>query len=103
MSETIPATMKCADCVFWERTDHPCDRTDLGECSKAAVLWNATDWQENEDGETVRVILPQFESQMLFAQDGSDYSASVITRHDFFCAHFEAVSVARKAFREGEK
>jgi len=34
--------------------------------------------------------MPKYENQKAFVQNGSDYYASLLTKADFSCAHFEA-------------
>lgn len=79
-------TTRCDQCAHWNPSVS--EPAGFGECEKATPLWDATEWGYEAD-EMRRVLLPGFENQMLFAQDASDYRASVITRADFFCAHHE--------------
>lgn len=78
--------MRCDQCKFWDQTEFKAVDGDLnfGLCTRALPFWNASTW--TEDGK--RVLLPEFEGRKFFAQDGSDYHASVYTAPDFFCAEF---------------
>jgi hypothetical protein len=90
--------LRCDKCKHWtqERTvGHYGYRAvaELGECTKAVQLWDATEWAsqdvDNPDSYTIRGIKPDLADQMSFVQDGSDYMASLWTKPQFFCAHFE--------------
>lgn len=86
--------MRCGECKHWVQDEKSYRAVaDLGECRKVELLWEATEWRLNEDGEPGycdRVIRSELVAQMSFVQDGSDYSARLWTKPDFFCAHFEA-------------
>lgn len=80
--------MRCDGCKYWMKYIDGYDQDlNLGKCNKAVVLWDATEWKKNETGDTKRIFKEEYKDQMLFAQDGSDYHATVYTRNDFFCAH----------------
>ena len=55
---------------------------------KAKPFWDCTDWG-TEETDYVRMLTPKFKDLKMFVQDGSDYSAHLWTRPNFFCAHFE--------------
>lgn len=75
---------RCDKCKYWINEEYPTN-PDLKVCSKAKPLWECSEW--NDDME--RVMLPEFKDLKMFVQDGSDYRAIMLTRSDFFCAHFE--------------
>lgn len=93
----IQGKMRCDACEHWTRVSSPgndylgADRDEfvVGDCDVAAPLWEATDWKK-VGNDTVRVLKEEYRDIMIFAQDGSDYSASVLTKPEFFCAHFKA-------------
>lgn len=84
---------RCDQCVFWNKEEGR-RIADVGLCSKAQALWEVTGWNEkwNEPGyneEPERVLLTEYQDLKMFVQDGSDYRAILLTKPDFFCAHFE--------------
>ena len=86
--------MRCDRCRHWVKDDDGYQQVrDIGRCSKAIELWEATEWtkdEDNEDSYCDRTIKPEYAGQMSFAMDASQYSASLWTKPQFFCAHFEA-------------
>ena len=77
--------MKCADCKHWtgpqEHRGHG-----LGECDKVQMYWDSTKWSD-EEGCFDRIEVDP--SNLMYVQDASDYAAYLLTKADFFCAHFE--------------
>lgn len=81
-------TMRCDGCKHWA-----VEAQDYGDgallaarlCSRAIEIWEATEWNDDYD----RVAKKGFEDVKMFVADGSGYSARLLTRADFFCAHFE--------------
>ena len=87
--------IRCDGCQYWINDPEENYRavSGIGECKKAVELWDATEWVKNEgDGYTERLVKPELADQMSFVQDGSDYSASLWTKPEFFCAHHQAIS-----------
>lgn len=82
--------MRCADCKHWEGPDESQSYGNrdfgLGECNRAKMFWDATEWS-GEEGNYDRIELDP--SSLMYVQDGSDYSAVLLTKPNFFCAHFE--------------
>lgn len=78
----------CETCKHWDKTDsyERLAAVVVRLCSKMPMFWDTTEWSDNYE----RVMKPEFSGQLAFCQDGSDYSASLLTRAEFFCAHFEA-------------
>lgn len=76
----------CETCKYWAKSD--VRYNELRRCNKAVQLFDAEVWVE-VDGETELRILPEYENQMMFAQDASSYAAYLYTRGNFFCAHWE--------------
>jgi hypothetical protein len=97
---------RCDGCKHWNLKDDdgakrfviaPAGK--LGVCTRAMPFWNASEWagqdveeasQDAGEWRTVRKLRPEHEGRRFFAQDGSDYRATVLTGADFFCAEFEA-------------
>lgn len=77
--------MRCDQCKHWIASDHE-KKFLYGECTRAIPFWEATHWVgKNMD----RELKPEFANRRFFAQDGSDYTATVYTTPDFFCADFD--------------
>lgn len=74
----------CKTCVHWE----PCQKGDTGHClgmgwcKAAPMLWDSTEWSKGGD---CRVFKAEFANCKAFVQDGSDYSAKLLTLPDFGC------------------
>lgn len=78
---------KCSDCKHWSPQDqYPVKR--IGQCLNAIPLWEATEWDEDFD----RVLKEQYVNQRIFAQDGSDYRAVLLTVENFYCADWKSKS-----------
>lgn len=85
----VEKVWRCDQCAHWNReADEYSDGAILNvrRCGKAIEIWNATEWNDNYD----RVPIVGLEEQKMFVKDGSSYAASLLTRADFFCAHFDA-------------
>jgi hypothetical protein len=78
---------QCSDCKHWDK-DGGVEGLGLGVCHRALPFWEATEWADMDDGSVKRRLLPEFSDRRFFAQDGSDYRATVMTASDFFCADF---------------
>ena len=85
-------TPRCDRCVSWDHENKhfspQAGMADVRKCLRAAMFWDATTW--NEDYE--RVARPEHRDDQMFVQDGSDYSAMLLTRAAFSCASFQAVT-----------
>ena len=81
--------MKCETCKYWE-TPNPRhnNHRKVHRCNKAVQLFDVEDWVVI-DGETQLEIIPEYKDQLMFTQDASSYAASLYTRAEFFCAHWE--------------
>lgn len=80
----------CETCKFWRRATSeysPEKDLALGKCGAIPMLWNATGW--NDEGDK-RVVLPEYAQTKAFAQDGSDYRATLFTKADFGCVMYES-------------
>lgn len=81
--------MKCADCKHWTGPQEH-RGNGIGECEKAQMYWDSTEWAKDENGEEDYITRIEIDpSNLMYVQDASDYSAYLLTKADFFCAHFE--------------
>jgi len=77
----------CKDCKHWDISDGVTKRLlDIGECKAVVMFWDATDWSQTGDA---RVLLDEHKDCTSFVQDGSDYTASLLTMGKFSCNRFE--------------
>lgn len=82
--------MKCADCKYWSGEYEWEGPIKVKRCFKAIQYWDASEWGKDENGLDDYISRIELDSsQMMYVQDGSDYHASLLTKADFFCAHFE--------------
>ena len=73
---------RCETCQHWQRNEHETgSEFGLGRCKAAPMFWDATDWDE----ECNRVLIQKYAGTKAFVQDGSDYSAKLLTKPDFGC------------------
>lgn len=90
--------MRCDQCKHWEPCggNHGNEPIGVGECLKPKPLWDCSMWSD-ENGDEVphqlprgihRVMKPEYADAKMFVQDGSDYTAHLLTRPDFYCAEF---------------
>ncbi len=78
--------MRCDECRHWDADDtyNRVKGSVVRKCGKVTMFWDSTEWDEDCD----RVFKDEYADQKAFVQDASDYSALLLTRADFFCAHF---------------
>lgn len=84
--------MKCADCKHWgEPYGYGWTAiSNVKSCDKAKMYWNSTEWAKDADGDDDYINRIEIDpNQLMYVQDGSDYAAHLLTKADFFCAHFE--------------
>ena len=82
--------MNCKDCKHWKKeTGYP-QSFNLGTCNKVVMFWDSTEWGEDSSGETVLNLTDEAKGNLAFVQDGSDYSADLLTLAQFGCVQFEA-------------
>lgn len=79
--------MRCDNCKHWQKakeyeTGHGLG---FGQCLNVPMFWDSTKW--SGDG-LARELKPEFADRKAFAQDGSDYSAELITAPDFGCISY---------------
>jgi uncharacterized metal-binding protein len=80
---------KCKTCKHWDTLNprYNSNRA-VRRCDKAVQLFDVEEWVVI-DGRTKLEIIPEYKDQLMFTQDGSSYAASLYTRAEFFCAHWE--------------
>lgn len=80
----------CKDCAHWDteiRNNFP-DGINLGKCSRVKMFWDCTEW--DYDNELApRKLTKEARGNLAFVQDGSDYTASLITLDRFGCVQFK--------------
>lgn len=75
--------MKCGNCKHWQEW-YGREKV-VKRCERIEMFWNATDWSVDGDK---RIFL---DDSKAFVQDGSDYSAYLLTKEDFYCNMWEAL------------
>ena len=81
--------MNCKSCKYWGLYNHYLDYNHVRICNKTVQLFDAEEWKDDDDA-VIRVIKPEYKDQMMFTQDSSSYCASLYTREDFLCSHYES-------------
>ena len=78
----------CETCKHWKQPEAWTTGygLGLGRCQNIPMFWDATEWDEEGEG---RKFLDQYKDTKAFAQDGSDYSAYLLTKPDFGCVSHE--------------
>lgn len=86
----------CDQCKHWMRTraNHELRITNgllVAVCGKAEQWWEVSHWVKSDhpNWHQMRSPKPEFTDLMMFTQDASDYESVLLTRADFYCAHFE--------------
>jgi len=82
----------CETCKHWKQPEEWTTGYGLGvgRCMNIPMFWDATEWDEEGDG---RKFIYQYKDNKAFAQDGSDYSAYLLTKPDFGCVSHEPSNV----------
>ncbi len=80
--------MQCRLCKFWnsEIEVYPAIEG-LGECDRALPFWVCADFDVYHDGDIER-LRPEYGDRKAFVQDGSNYSATLLTLASFGCVEF---------------
>lgn len=76
----------CQTCKFWNQNTDNKTMFEFGYCKKVVMFWDGTDWEEKNGDYSRNRTNPE---QKFFVQDGSDYSATLITTPDFGCNQAE--------------
>ena len=86
MSKPEPVTT-CSTCIHWDTNGEFYNEVlQAKRCKKIQHSEDATEWNDEYD----RVAKKEFADDKAFACDGSGHHACLITKPDFFCAHWEA-------------
>jgi hypothetical protein len=86
--------MPCSDCKYWRDSEVPGYDVpkNVRRCLNAIEIWEASEWTKEDDGEdsyTDRQLKPEYADHKMFANDGSSYAASFLTRGDFHCSEHQ--------------
>jgi hypothetical protein len=79
----------CNKCKYWNIEEGRM-RGAIGLCTKPIPLWDATEF-DYDDPQYMRKPLEKFKNLKMFCQDMSDCHATLYTKPDFFCAHYEEI------------
>lgn len=83
---------RCKTCKHWA-PENPADHGAVlgaGECTKAPQVWDVTDTINSEDGWTsTKKLKPEHAAVLAVVEDGSSYSARLVTMPDFGCVQHE--------------
>ena len=88
---------RCDTCQHWQRNEHGTGSDfALGRCKAAPMFWDATAWDEEGN----RVLIQKYADTKAFVQDGSDYSAELLTKPDFGCVMHVSANTRNKPTSE---
>ena len=77
----------CGNCKYWKKPENDYGEVPgTGRCMKVVQYWNAAQWSEDYEN---RVLRPEYEKELAFVQDGSDYCAELKTFANFGCVQYE--------------
>ena len=76
--------MRCANCKHWKKDD--IRATGLAICNGVHHQENAFGWDKDYEKYGPK---EGHENDLAFAIDGSGYFAAIVTKADFFCAHYK--------------
>ena len=76
---------RCATCRHWEREEPYCRELSVNRCMRVVEWWDATIWNDSGD----RVLTPEAEGILAFANDASSYAATLLTLGEFGCVMHE--------------
>lgn len=82
----------CKNCKHWAESANALKGYRIGKCERVGMFWNRTDWKEVKEDQWERVLNPEYKNDKAFAQDGSDYMATLETLEDFGCVQFESLT-----------
>lgn len=78
------AEKNCATCRYWDAEPHH-ESLQVRQCLRVMEWWEATEWGDDEPDYCMRVWKPEAVDVLAFANDGSSYRASLLTRPEFGC------------------
>lgn len=86
------ARPRCKTCRHWSRfSDDEFGALDgAGKCEKTPQLWDVAEQYDSGHWEPRMRLLPQHAGVLAAAEDGSGYSARLVTMPDFGCVQHEA-------------
>ena len=76
----------CASCSHWD-TEPYAESPHVRRCKRVPQWWSATTWDEDTFD---RVLTAEEKDTLAFANDGSCYAATLLTRPEFGCVMHEA-------------
>ena len=76
----------CKTCKHWERDDGFGELPEAGKCKAVIQLWDATEWNEDGDGISLR---KEYVGKLAFVRDASYYYAALHTLPEFGCVQHE--------------
>lgn len=79
----------CKNCVHWSEAAKRIEG--IRACKKVKMLWDCTQWIEDDEDDCKRVLNENHKNDRAFVQDGSDYMANLYTKFDFGCNQFEKI------------
>ena len=85
-TEAAKAPRLCASCRHWDAQPYA-ESPHVRRCKRVPEWWNATTWDEHTFD---RVLTAAEKDTLAFANDGSSYAASLLTRPQFGCVMHEA-------------
>ena len=74
----------CGNCKYWDEDGY---YLGCGICGRVKMFWESTEWSREGDK---RVFRDSAKDELAFAQDGSDFSAFLVTKPEFYCNQWEA-------------
>ena len=79
---------RCKTCKHWSTGEKYGTGASLGLglCEAVPMFWESTKWKDDGEG---RCWTSEAENKTAFAQDGSDYSASLLTMSEHGCTMHE--------------
>ena len=91
----------CKHCKHWDEDlwrSNGLKNEEVRRCNKIGMYWDQTEWESYDDQieDVGRVLKPEYKDNKAWAQDGSDYSAYLITQSNFSCNMFETKVVDKK-------
>lgn len=81
--------MRCDQCKHWDAEENDFSAVGhFGMCNKIESYESITQWSRTADGALGPAVLrPEYADQQIFTRQ--EFAGDIMTRADFFCAHFE--------------
>lgn len=74
----------CNTCKHWGSDRDLQEVPGVRSCTAVPMYWEVTDWGDKSN-DYKRTLKPEYANTKAFVQDGSDYSATLLTLPDFGC------------------